>query len=165
MAVFGFSEEDTKRIGRVVRLVERDATRVRLGGPEAGGASPGVRLLIGKHAGSAGWATGTTAVVTIYNGSVPGSVASALTLVAYNQYVTFSTHTHCTNRWVSLGHNGFGWHPVDAQSDCGTCISLVGGVDFRAFSNYAHTNQQVLGHDANGCVKWFDVTTCATASG
>lgn len=164
MATFGFSESDAKRIGNVVRLVERDPTKVRLGGPNADGAAPGVRLLIAKHEGTAGWSTGSTAVVTLYNGDVPGSVASALTLVAYNHYVKFSEDTNCTSRWVALGHNGFGWHPVDAHSDCGTCISLVGGVDFRAFPNYVHTSQQMLGHDSNGCVKWYDIATCATAS-
>jgi hypothetical protein len=162
VAAFGFNENDAKRIGRAVRAVERDPTKVRLGGPDADGAAPGVRLLIAKHEG-AGWPTGSTAVVTLYNGE-PGTVASALTMVAYNHYITFSGDTNCTSRWVALGHNGFAWHPVDAQSDCGECISLVGGVDFRVFPGYAHTNIQMLGHDGGGCVRWYDIATCATAA-
>lgn len=163
MAVYGFPEGDAKRIGRVVRLVERDPTKIRLGGPEAEGAAPGVRLLLAKHAGSS-WPVQQTAVVTVYNGDVPSSVASAVTMVAYNHYIAFSQYTHCTNRWVALGHNGFAWHPVDAQSDCGTCISLIGGVDFRVFPGYEHTNVQMLGHDGGGCVRWYDIKTCATAA-
>ncbi|NBW15870.1 MAG: hypothetical protein EBR82_48575, partial [Caulobacteraceae bacterium] len=120
MASFGFSENDAKRIGRAVRAVERDPTKVRLGGPDADGAAPGVRLLIAKHEGSS-WPTGSTAVVTLYNGAVPDSVATAMTMVAYNHYIKFSTDVNCTSRWVALGHNGFAWHPVDAQGDCGTC--------------------------------------------
>ena len=163
MATYGFNENDAKRIGRAVRQVERGSHRIELGGPSADGAAPGVRLLIAKHEGSS-WPTGSTAVVTIYNGP-PGSAVSAMTMVAYNQYISFSTDSTCTARWVALGHNGFAWHPVDSQSDCGTCNYEVGGVDFRVFPGYARTNQQVLGHDGGGCIKWYDITTCATATG
>jgi hypothetical protein len=162
MATYGFSEGDAKRIGHAVRYSEKHPHTIRLQSPVSEGAAPGVRLLLAKHAATS-WATGTTAVVTVFNGE-PGSVASAVTVVAYNHYIKFSTDTSCTNRWVALGHNGFGWLPVDSQSDCGTCVNEVGGVDFRAFPNYARTNEQVLGHDLNGCIKWFDTTTCATAS-
>lgn len=163
MAVYGFPEGDAKRIGRVVRLVERDPTKIRLGGPEAEGAAPGVRLLIARVDSSTAWATGTTAVVTVYNGD-KGSVASALTLVAYNHYTPFAADTNCTNRWVALGHNGFNWHPVDSKSDCGTCVHEVGGIDFRALDGYVRTATQILGHDGGGCVKWFNIATCATAA-
>lgn len=162
MATYGFSEGDAKRIGKVVRLVERGPDKVRLSGPSADGAAPGVRLLIGQHSGSS-WATGSTAVVTVYNGA-PGSVASAVTVAAYNHYIPFGSDTNCTNRWVALGHNGFGWVPVDSLSACGTCVSEAGGIDFRALPNYSRTTEQVLGHDTSGCIKWFDTTTCATAT-
>lgn len=162
MAPYGFNENDAKRIGRAVRHVERGARRIELGGPSADGAAPGVRLLIAKHEGSS-WPTGSTAVVTIYNGA-PGSAASAMTMVAYNQYITFSSGTNCTSRWVALGHNGFAWHPIDSQSDCGTCVYESGGVDFRAVRGYARTAVQILGHDSLGCIQWFDIATCATAA-
>jgi len=162
VTAFGFNENDAKRIGKAVRAVERDPTKVRLGGPSADGAAPGVRLLIAKHDGGS-WPTGSTAVVTLYNGD-PGSVGPSVTMVAYNHYIKFSDDPNCTTRWVALGHNGFAWHPVDAQGDCGSCISLIGGVDFRVFSGYTRTATQMLGHDGSGCVKWFNITTCATAS-
>lgn len=163
MATYGFNENDAKRIGRAVRHVERGAQRIELGGPNADGAAPGVRLLIAKHEGS-GWPTGSTAIVTIYNGDVPDSVESAMTMVAYNQYIAFSSDENCTARWVALGHNGFAWHPVDSQSDCGSCIKELGGLDFRVLPSYASTAVQILGHDGSGCVKWYDVFTCATAA-
>lgn len=162
MPAFGFNENDAKRIGRAIRAVERDPTKVRLGGASENGAAPGVRLLLAKHTG-ASWPTASTAVVTLYNGEV-GSVASAMTMVAYNQYIKFAEGTACTSRWVALGHNGFAWHPVDFQSDCGTCVTMLGGVDFRVFPGYANTATQMLGHSANGCIQWFDVTTCATVA-
>jgi hypothetical protein len=162
VTAFGFNENDAKRIGKVVRLAERNPSKPDLGQPDYGGRSPGVRLLIAKHSGSS-WASGSTAVVTVYNGP-PGGVASAVTVVAYNHYVQFGSDTNCTNRWVALGHNGFGWIAIDSQSDCGTCVSAVGGVDFRVFPGYSRTTEQVLGHDTSGCIKWFDTTTCATAA-
>ncbi len=163
MTAYGFNENDAKRIGRAVRAVERDPTKVRLGGPSDDGAAPGVRLLIAKHDG-VGWGTGAEAMVTIYNGDPGGEIASVATVMAYNHYIEFSSDPHLTSRWVALGHNGFAWHPVDAMGDCKTCISLIGGVDFRVFSNYHHTAVQMLGHDPDGCVRWYDIATCATAS-
>ena len=159
MTAFGFNENDAKRIGKVVRLVERNPDRPSLGGPDYGSRSPGVRLLVGKHAGTS-WDAGSTAVVTVVN-----AAGSALTVVAYNQFIAFASGTAgCTSRWVALGHNGFGWVPVDSRSDCGTCMTEAGGVDFRFFAGYSRTTEQVLGHDAGGCIKWFNTTTCATAA-
>lgn len=164
MSTFGFNESDAKRIGRAVRAVERGQHKVNLGMPGAEGAAPGVRLLIAKHEGSS-WPTGSTAVVTLYNGEVPDGVASAMTMVAYNHYIHFSsTDTDCQERWVALGHNGFAWHPVDSRSDCGQCFKELGGLDFRVLPGYESTAVQVLGHDGGGCVKWYDVFTCATAA-
>lgn len=162
MATYGFDEQSVKRIGKAVRISEKFPAKVRLGGPDRSGANPGVRMLLAKHTGTA-WATGTTAVVTIYNGD-PGAVATAGTVVAYNHYINFST-AGCDSKWLTLGHNGFHWHPTDAQGDCGTCVSLVGGLDFRAIPGYVQTNVQFLGHESNaGCVMWFNVQTCSTAS-
>jgi len=160
VSAFGFNANDVRRIGEVVRAAEHGRIqKIGLGSDQHGGATPGVRLLIAKHEGSS-WPPGSTAVVTLYNGE-PGSVASAITMMAYNHYIQFSSGTQCTARWVALGHNGFAWHPVDAQGDCDNCISLIGGVDFRVFPGYAHTSTQMLGHDGSGCVKWFNITTCA----
>lgn len=160
MATYGFNENDAKRIGRAVRHVERGAHKIELGGPSAEGAAPGVRLLLAKHEGSS-WPTVTTAIVTIYNGRPP-EVESAMTMVAYNHYISFSADINCTSRWVALGHNGFAWHPVDSQNDCGGCLQEVGGVDFRVFTGFKNTAVQILGHDGSGCIKWYDIFSCAT---
>lgn len=161
MAAYGFSEGDAKRIGKVVRLVERGPDKVRLSGPGGHGAAPGVRLLIAKHEGTS-WPTQQTAVVTIYNGPA-GVLGSVATLVAYNHFVKLSSQTNCTNRWVALGHNGWQWHVVEAANACdSTCSIEVNGVDFSVVPGYQETATQILGH-ASGCIKWFDITTCATA--
>lgn len=171
MATYGFSEGDAKRIGRVVRSTEKHPHTIRLQSPVAEGAAPGVRLLIGKIASTNGWAKGSTAVVTIYNGD---PIASALTVVARNQFLTFSTNTACTQRWVALGHNGWGWHAVSQENACtSTCSMDYAGVDFSALPGFDPAKIQLLGHssgatatDSTDCVsiQWYDVTTCATAA-
>lgn len=174
MSAFGFNENDAKRIGRAVRAVERDQNKVRLGGPNAEGAAPGVRLLLGKYEGSS-WPAGSTAVVTIYNGE-PGNLASGGTTVAYNAFVSFGNNTQCTARWVALGHNGFAWNVVEQKKACtATCTTEVSGLDFSALPGYASGRIQLLGHSAEGgtgpstdafcqqsvaSLRWYDVTTC-----
>lgn len=163
MATYGFNEDDAKRIGRTVRLVERFPEKISLGMMGAEGAAPGVRLLIGQLAASS-WPTATTANITIHNGEV-GSVATALTLVAYNHYVKFPANSACSNYWVALGHNGFQWQPIEFASDCATstCVIQLTDVNLSTLPGYAATSTQMLGH-AGGCIKWFDIATCATAA-
>lgn len=163
MTAYGFSENDAKRIGKVVRLVEKSPDRISLGELGAEGAAPGVRLLIGRPDVSE-WPTGSTAVVTIYNGDVPGSVATAATVVAYNHFVHITTNEPCTSKWVALGHNGFAWHVVEHARDCAqTCYITVDNTDFARVPGYQQTSVQMLGHDGGGCIRWYDITTCATA--
>lgn len=164
MTSFGFNASDAKRIGDVVRAVEhRQNTTIKLAANEAGRAVPGVRLLIGKYQGTS-WPRETTALVTLYSGDA-GSVETVGTVVAYNHYITFAAQANqCDQHWVSLGHNGYAWHPVDPQSDCDNCMLELGGVDFRVFPNYQRTATQILGHDNSGCVEWIDVFTCSTSA-
>lgn len=158
---FGFSLNDAKRIGKAVRLVERDEPRQQLGGQNDAAISRGVRLLLAKHESTAGWDKETTAVVTIYNGD---PVASAVTVVARNQFVTFPSDTACTQHWVALGHNGWGWQAVSRERACsGTCSMDWAGVDFSVMPGYEATATQVLGH-IEGCIKWLNVTTCSTST-
>lgn len=164
---FGFSLTDAKRIGKAVRLVERDEPRQELGGQNDAAISRGVRLLIAKHESTSGWATGTTATVTIHNGD---PIGAAITVVAHNHFLTFSTNTACTQRWVALGHNGWGWYAVNQEKVCtSTCSMDYAGVDFSAVSGFDRTKIQLLGHnsgttasDSTDCVslRWYDITTC-----
>ena len=171
MATYGFSEEDSKRIGKAVRLTERHVGKDSLSGPSAERGGIGVRRLIGKHEGSNGWAKETTAVVTIYNGD---PIVSAVTVVAHNQFLTFSTTTACTQRWVALGNNGWGWYAVNQEKACtSTCSMDYAGVDFAALPGFSRAKIQLLGHnsgttasDSTDCVtiRWFDITTCSTST-
>lgn len=157
---FGFSLNDAKRIGKAVRLVERDEPRQQLGGQNDAAISRGVRLLIAKKESTSSWATGTTAVVTIYNGD---TLASAVTVVARNQLLHIGTSQTCDSRWLALGHNGWGWYAIAQRRDStATCTMEVLGVDFSTVANYQSTATQILGHES-GCIKWVDVTNCTTA--
>ena len=116
MATYGFSEGDAKRIGRVVRLVERGPEQIRLGGPVNGGASPGVRLMLGK-AGTATWSKGTSKTVTIYTGD-PGSEGTAATVEAHTYFANIQASTSTAyQRWIGLSNNGWGWVVVAAECD------------------------------------------------
>jgi hypothetical protein len=168
---FGFSLNDAKRIGRAVRVVERDGARQDLTGEKDGTVSRGVRLMLAKHESTAGWAKETTATVTVYGGD---PLASAITVVAHNQFLTFSTNTACTQHWVALGHNGWGWYAISQEKACtSTCSMDYAGVDFSGIAGFDRTKIQLLGHnsgttasDSTDCVslKWYDITTCSTAA-
>ena len=170
MTVFGFNETDAKRIGRVVRLVERRGPDVELSGAQNNEVSRGVRLLLAKHESTNGWGKETTATVTVFNGD---PIESAMTLVAHNQFLTFSTSTQCTQQWVALGHNGWGWYAIAKEPACtSTCSMDAGGFDFSALPNFDRTKIQLLGHSSactatancEPCLQWYDITTCSTAA-
>jgi len=178
-AAYGFSADDAKRIGRAVRVVERLPPGNETSGPQSPEVSRGVRLLIGKIAGSNGWAVNSSAVVTVHNGS-PGSVASAVTIVAHNQFLRFSTGTQCTQQWVALGHNGYGWYAVAREPDCSasTCSMTFAGINFASLPNFDGGKIQLLGHNKGqtatagtdaycsnvASLRWYDITTCSTAA-
>jgi hypothetical protein len=166
MAGYAFNAADARRIAEVVRAAEHGRIgNIGLGADAHEQSKPGVRLLIGKHEGTE-WNAGETAVVTIYNGDIndtPKVFTSAGTLIAYNQYIQFTDNPVCTARWVALAHNGFAWHPIDSQDDCPGCISEVGGIEFAIFPGFEKTQTQILGHDASGCVRWYDIFACQTA--
>ena len=176
MPSYGFSEGDAKRIGRAVRVVERLGPQFENGGPDTPEVSRGVRLLIGQLESSAGWAKNSTAIIKVHNGD---PIASAMTVVARNQFLTFSTNTACTTRWVALGHNGWGWYAVAQEPTCtATCTMEFAGIDFSVLPNFNASKIQLLGHNQAqtatagtdaycsnvASLRWYDITTCSTAA-
>ncbi len=151
MATYGFSEEDAKRIGKSVRLTERYVGKDSLSGPSSDRGGIGVRLTIAK-AGTA-FSYDSTATVTMFRGDF-GSVASAITMVGWNQFVPMVTHTAVTNPYVAFGHNGNGWIAVAAERH--THCSFLGDKYTPYITNYTTTTSyaQALAHDSSGCLKW-----------
>jgi len=116
MATYGFSEGDAKRIGRVVRKVERGAEPIKLGGTGDKGAAPGVRLMLGK-AGTATWSKNTSKTVMIYSGD-PGYEGTAGTVEAHNYFANIQPSTSTAyERWIGLSNNGWGWIVIAAECD------------------------------------------------
>lgn len=116
MAVYGFSEDDAKRIGRAVRLTERHVGKDGLGGAESERGGIGVRVMLGTH-NSAAWSKNAQKTITIYSGYPTTTdsrpTQSAYTVVAHNVFTDISTGA--TARWVAVSCNGFGWYMIAAE--------------------------------------------------
>lgn len=67
--------------------------------------------------------------------------------------------------WVSITRTPSGkWLLVEAGLDQ-ECQRTIGGEDVTKWPGWSANVVQILGHDASGCVRWFDVTDCNTGSG
>jgi hypothetical protein len=118
VSTYGFNERDAKRIGKMVRQSERMPPKVKLGGPQRGGANPGVRIMLGTI-GTAAWDKQTSKIVTVYAGE-PGTnglpTASAGTVVCFNIMASVpSASTAYTSQWVQMSNNGFGWYAIGVE--------------------------------------------------
>lgn len=111
--VYGFSSDDAKRIGAVVRRIEGTPSGRSLGSDSSGGPNPGVRMMLGKR-GTASWSKAASAVVTAYAGAHPAT-ASVGTMVAWNYFANLSGATTATQNWVGMSNNGFGWIVIAAE--------------------------------------------------
>jgi hypothetical protein len=113
MPVFGFSEEDAKRIGHAVRVVERSGPRLKTSGPDSERGAAGVRIMIGK-VGTAAWSKASSAVITLYAGppstATSRPTASVGTQVAHNIFADIPT-----SAYVAVSNNGFGWYVIAAE--------------------------------------------------
>lgn len=113
MPVYGFNENDAKRIGQTVRLVEGQRVGTRsYGDAERSRGSVGVRCMLGK-VGSAAWNKAASATVTLWAGE-PGSESSVETVSVRNYFANISTSSS-TARWVAVSNNGFGWLLIAAE--------------------------------------------------
>lgn len=113
MPVFGFSEEDAKRIGTAVKVVERSGPRLRTSGPDNDRGAAGVRIMIGQ-VGTAAWSKASSAVITLYAGppstATSRPTASVGTQVAHNIFADIPT-----SAYVAVSNNGFGWYVIAAE--------------------------------------------------
>ena len=69
--------------------------------------------------------------------------------------------------WVEIARAADGkWYLVEAGSpdDEGSCRKTIGGEDITKWPGWDGTTQQILGHDENGCLKWFDIAECEEGS-
>lgn len=116
MATYGFDEGSVKRIGKAVRLSEKYPAKIKLGGPDRGGASPGVRIMLGQK-GTATWLKLSSQTVTLYSGTphtatgLPPNTAGTVT--CWNIMADVTQHT--AGHWVQMSNNGFGWYALGVE--------------------------------------------------
>ena len=64
------------------------------------------------------------------------------------------------NSWVVIGRAGNDrWYLLSAGIE-GSCRQTIGGEDVTKLAGWDGTKVQLLGHDATGCLKWFDSEEC-----
>jgi hypothetical protein len=131
---------------------------VRIG--EGGGAP----ILIGKT--PCDWAVGQCVTITLWGGEgtcTPTQTSPTATI----ENVRNLSHDVAQDSWVAIGKAADGqWYLVEAGSpdDSESCRQTIGGEDFTKWSGWNGSAVQLLGHDENGCLKWFDVDACETPS-
>jgi len=119
----------------------------------------GDSVRIGKV--EADWSRGTCATVTIWesgDGCEPTQNAPAETI----EDVTNLSQDVLANSWVVIGrgHNSR-WYLIEAGFD-GECRKTIGGEDITKWPGWNGEVEQILGHDASGCLKWFDIANCSS---
>ena len=115
MPVYGFSEDDAKRIGHAVKVVERSGATLKTSGVVNDRGASGVRIMIGK-VGSAAWSKASSAVITLYVGppstATSRPTATAGTQVAHNIFAQIASASY-----VAVSNNGFGWYVIAAECE------------------------------------------------
>ena len=122
-------------------------------------------IRIGKYTGSTTWGIGTCATVTVWDGGqgCQPTVSSPAETIA--DVVNLSRDIP-PDSWVVVEQTSSGrWVLVEAGKDEGSCRQTIGGEDITKWPGWSASKIQLLGHDANGCLKWFDSEECEETSG
>jgi len=163
MAHVRFSEGDARRIAAATRAYERgnrDMAPVRFRDP--GGDGDPIR--IGKV--SSDWAFGTCATVTLWEGEASSGASCEPTQTSPTATITGvrnQSRDVKAESWVAIARATDGrWYLVEAGApdDSETCRQTIGGQDITKWAGWDGTKVQLLGHDENGCLKWFDTDEC-----
>lgn len=153
------TQESARRIQRVVQRIEGGDRNIppvpiRTAFDEDGG------VRVGKVA--AAWAIGTCATVTLWNERDNSGccVPEAGTLQVEN--VVNVSHNVRAGSFVVIGQaSDHRWYLIASGID-GSCRQTIGGEDITQWAGWNGSANQILGHDENGCLKWFDADVCDT---
>jgi|694.fasta_scaffold139732_3 hypothetical protein len=156
-----FSETDARRIAAATRAYERgnrNQPPIKFRQVSDEGGDP---VRIGKVA--AAWDRGTCATVTIWEGGSscePTETSPSETI----EDVANLSYNVPAESWVVIGRGVTGrWYLLDAGIG-GECRTTIGGEDITRWPGWNGEAEQILGHDAGGCLKWFDVFECGGGS-
>ena len=170
--VLQFRLGDAQRIAGAVHYYEH---LVRPSNPSSlpravGGGKP---TRIGKV--TADWAFGTCATVTIWE-SGTNCTPDANSPTETIEDVRNLSMNVAADSWVAISRaaNGY-WYLVEAGLDPAyppdypdppgsSCSRTIGGEDITKWPGWDGTKVQLLGHDANGCLAWFDTNDCETTT-
>lgn len=158
---YTFTKRSAERITRVVRDVERggrDQPPVyfrRSSGDDGGG-----EVIIGKT--TEAWLKNTSQEIEIWDQAEPPNEEAAdppKTQLAWNKFYPVASGV-----WVLIAKSTNGkWYLVEAAipDASGACaVPNIGGHDLTTVSGYQSGEIQILGHDSNGCLKWYNVCDC-----
>lgn len=146
-----FTRPAAERIAKVVRQVEagdRKGAALSFGARVSGGA--GAVLKLGTFTGA--WATASYKTVTLAGTTNTASVLNACNPVAEaacERTVVFSSVSG-TQVAVELQY----------RPTCATCHISIQGFDLSSLPDYSGSTIQILGHDADGCLRWYPVYEC-----
>jgi hypothetical protein len=148
-----FTKASAERIANAVRAVEggdRDGSSYISAPRGQAGVSKSIRL--GTYTGS--WDIGDTKVVELCGST---NTAEVLNLTVH---IMDGTGTSTTQQSVLFskvcGTNVAVELPLDQCKNIGGAINKIAGFDAEKI--------QILGHDEDGCLLWYEITTCATAT-
>lgn len=157
-----FSLDDAKRIANVVRAVEEgNRNEAPLRFRQVQDRLRGATLQLATFSGD--WQLNQVKTVTFHNVTSTPNTANVrnfcVPALGFQQNQTAfvicgRVQYHTTERVVL----------EIQQASPATCTLRFGAVDLVTLASYVSNEEQLLGHDPNGCPKWFSVTTCATAT-
>lgn len=134
---------------------------------EAGGG--GGSLRIGKT--TCDWAVGQCVTITIWEGAAGTGTGATCKPTQTSPTETIEnvrnlSHDVAMDSWVAIGRASDGnWYLVEAGGPEGSCRKTIGGEDITKWAGWDGTKVQLLGHDANGCLTWFDSDDCEETTG
>lgn len=156
-----FTRPAAERIARVVRTVEqgdRDAPGFGLGVRLQGGVSA-KQIRVVTFTGS--WSKDSAKTVTFkFQTTTPNTVSATNLLCA----IDGDTASTSASTVAIIGKDGTAWYYINHECNTASCTLTLGNVDLATLSGFAAGEEQVLGKSVDDCLKWFSITTCATAT-
>ncbi len=153
-----FTEDGARRIVAATRAFERgnrDQPPIKF---RSTGGDDGDPVRVGQV--TTAWARGTCTSVVIWEqqGSDCEPVENDPPVVIDD--VANLSHDVAAHSWVLIVKAANGrWYLLEAGLS-GECRTTIGGEDLTTLPDYDGAASQVLGHGPDGCLKWFDTTTC-----
>jgi hypothetical protein len=152
-----FLRPDAERIARVVRAVENgDRNQQPLTFRKIFERNPKA-IAIGTV--DAAWSKGDSQVVTFYDVTSTPNTVSAVNLLCDVTPASGATATI-----VVIGKHRGTWYYVNHECNTATCSLTLGSIDLTTLDGFAEGEEQLLGKSDGDCLKWFSITTCATAT-